>query len=60
MRTKSRPKVFARAVISRSHRGGGFLLACIGNKMGSQKAPVKAGKKQEVKVLHMVKASDQP
>ena len=27
--------------------------------MGSEKAPVKAGKKQEVKIHHMVKASDQ-
>ena len=28
--------------------------------MNAEKAPVKAGKKQEVEVLHMVKASDQP
>jgi hypothetical protein len=28
-------------------------------KVDTEKAPVKAGKKQEVKVLHMIKASDQ-
>jgi len=28
--------------------------------MNAEKAPVKAGKRQEVKDLHMVKVSDQP